>query len=157
MGSHKAPHHAHRRLPRSLVGLMGLYAVALVLVLLVFLGISTWLRNTDRENLVIPDEKAAAASLLATQFSGPRYFQVPSGDMRDATGVVVQATTEPHITTEVARGQVERIVKERDRTADQKARLNELIDRLTEQPSSRLVGAEHINLLRLNLALDALH
>jgi K+-transporting ATPase c subunit len=51
---------------------------------------------------------------------------------------------------------VESIVKARKLNADGEARVRQLIDRLAEQPSSRLVGEEHVNLLRLNLALDAL-
>jgi K+-transporting ATPase c subunit len=48
------------------------------------------------------------------------------------------------------------VVTERKLNTEQAAKVHMLIDRLTERPRSRMVGEDHINLLRLNLALDAL-
>lgn len=148
-GSHQPPR-------RSDLRLMLLYAGLMVCLFLVFAGTATVLRQANRVKLVIPDEKAAAASLLASQFTGPRYFQVPPGDLRNSDGVAVKNTAEPHITTEAAMSQAETIIKERQLDAAGAAKVRALIDRLSEQPTSRAVGAQHVNLLRLNLALDTL-
>jgi hypothetical protein len=135
---------------------MGLYAAAFAGLLLLFFGVSAWLQNLSTEKQVIPDEKAAAASLLAQQLSGPRYFRVPEGGLKDRGGVTVKTAVEPHISTVAARSQVEGIVHARELSAGQAAKVNALIDQLAEAPASRVVGEEHVNLLRLNLALDAL-
>ena len=124
--------------------------------LLFFWGLSAILRSVGQDALAIPDEKAAAAELLARQLSGPRYFQVPAGDLRDEGGVTVPNTIEPHIAAAVAKGQVERIARERNLDAEGTARVENLIKKLTETPSSRLIGEDHVNVLRLNLALDEL-
>ena len=136
---------------------MALYAIVALLLLAVFLGVSLALNRSHRNRLVIPDEVAAGAALLSQKFTGPRYFQVPPGEARDDAGVVAAAPPEPHITTTAARSQVDAIVKERNLSPEAAAKLNKLIDRLTDFPKSRLVGEEHLNVLRLNLALDELN
>lgn len=158
MSTHKAHRRSSRPVHSSHLRLMGMYAAIFAILLLLFWGIAALMRNLNRESLIIPDEKAVAANLLSKQLTGPRYFQIPDGDVRDSSGVTARstATAEPHITTEAARLQVDGIVKARYFNAEQAAKVQALIDRLKEPAGSRLVGAEHVNLLRLNLALDAL-
>ncbi len=156
MSDHRR-HRAHHPPPRrSDLRLMLLYVGLLVCLLLVFAGAAVTLRRVNRVELEIPDEKAAAASLLALQFVGPRYFQIPPGGLLDADGVSVLTTPEPHITLTSARSQAQGIVEERRLDARHAAKLRALLDRLAQEPSSRVVGERHVNLLRLNLALDAL-
>lgn len=129
---------------------------------LVLLGIAfggaRLLQYAQRGRLVIPDEKAAAAELLAQKLSGPRYFQAGSAasdeagkfsrpEMRDG---------EPFISVANAESQVEHIVAERRLDAERTAKVHKLILRLTEPSDSRIVGEPMINLLKLNLALDEL-
>lgn len=156
MNTPKEHHHAHHAHSRSPLRLMALYGIIGLFLLAVFLGVSLVVNRSHRNRLDIPDEKAAGATLLMEKFTGPRYFQMPPGDARDDAGVIVASPREPHITAAAARDQVERIANERGLTPDLTARVRELINRLTEQPKSRLVGEEHVNVLRLNLALDEL-
>lgn len=151
-----SPRAGKAKASQSAISIMVLYAGMLGAVLFFFWGLSTVLRSFSADTLVLPDEKVAAARLLAKQLSGPRYFEVPAGDMRDVDGVTVPSSPEPHITVVAARSQVERIAKERHLDAEGTARVESLIQSLTETPSSRLIGSDHINLLRLNLALDEL-
>src|SRR5262245_37082942 len=101
-------HQPKRRSQPSTTGLMALYAACTGLLLLFFFGVSAALRGLYERPLIIPDEKAVAARLLARQLTGPRYFEIPAGDMRDADGVVVPASTESHLTTQEAHKQVAR-------------------------------------------------
>jgi K+-transporting ATPase ATPase C chain len=60
---------------------------------------------------------------------------------------------DPHISPAAARYQVPRIAAVRGLPAD---RLDALIDRVTEPPQFGFLGEPHVNVLRLNLALDQL-
>ena len=59
---------------------------------------------------------------------------------------------DPHISPENASMQVGRVATERKITADQ---VKELITKYTDQPSLGFLGDPGVNVLRLNLALDA--
>jgi K+-transporting ATPase ATPase C chain len=60
---------------------------------------------------------------------------------------------DPHISVAAARYQVQRIARVRKLDAQ---RITALLDAATEQPTLRLLGEPGVNVLRLNLALDAL-
>jgi K+-transporting ATPase KdpC subunit len=59
---------------------------------------------------------------------------------------------DPHISPAYAQAQVVRIAKTRSASLDQ---VNQLVVRNTEQPNLGLLGEPRVNVLRLNLALDA--
>lgn len=61
---------------------------------------------------------------------------------------------DPHISPEAAYLQVDRIVKYRGYTPNQKKEVIRLIKNLTEEPQFHLLGQERINVFLLNLSLD---
>jgi K+-transporting ATPase ATPase C chain len=61
---------------------------------------------------------------------------------------------DPHISPEAALLQVDRIVKFRKFSAEQREKLLNLIKNLTEDPQFHLLGQERINVFLLNLSLD---
>lgn len=61
---------------------------------------------------------------------------------------------DPHISPEAARLQVNRIIKARNFSIDQKKNLQNIIEKLTERPQFQLLGQERINVFLLNLELD---
>jgi len=125
-----------------------LATVVTLLGLIVFiLCLGKVILSGQRDRLTIPDEKAVAAALLEKQLSGPGYFSPTTTEPNDPR--------EPKISVPDAKAQVARIVAERHLDAAHAAKLNDLIDRLAEPPKSRIFGDVTVNLLRLNLALDA--
>ena len=119
----------------------------------VFCIAAGWLIQRGRHDVIpIPDEKAAAAALLAQKLSGPRYFQLPAASGPNA----LAPGGEIRISAEQARAQIDRVARERNLSTEQAKTLADLIDRLVEPPTSRMVGDSTVNLLRLNLALDEL-
>ncbi len=130
--------------------------IGAVLLLALILGVPEMKERREADRLVIPDEKTVAVERLAEMLTGPRYFQVSPGEAMDAAGVLHASPPTTHISPVAARRQVDRIAKERDFTTETTAKIHKLIDRLTETPKSRAIGEDHINLLRLNLALDEL-
>jgi len=61
---------------------------------------------------------------------------------------------DPHISPRAALLQVERIVKARNLDSNQKQRLLELLNEMSEKPTFMVLGGERINVLLLNLKLD---
>ena len=126
--------------------------IDVVLGILFIVGTFFFLRQSARDSLVIPDEKAAAATLLDEKLSGPRYFHPSSAEGR----VSHFSGGELRISLEDVRSQVDRVVQERQFDAEQRMEIEKLIQRLAEPSASRIIGEPSVNLLRLNLALDEL-
>jgi len=110
----------------------------------VFLFFMVNQRNTGPE---IPDEKAAGVALLAEKLSGPGYFQSTAAPEKKSI----------HISRDDAIKQIARVLAERHWEASRAQELETLVERVTEPPPYRMLGEDHVNLVRLNLALDALH
>ncbi len=64
---------------------------------------------------------------------------------------------DPHISPKAALLQVERIVKARNFSDEQKQKLVKIITDQTEAPQFSFLGETRINVLKLNLALDSLN
>ena len=126
--------------------------IDVVLGILFIVGTFFFLRQSARDSLVIPDEKAAAATLLDEKLSGPRYFHPSSAAER----VSHFSGGELRISLEDVRSQMDRVVQERHFSAEQRVEIEKLIQRLAEPSASRIIGEPSVNLLRLNLALDEL-
>lgn len=136
--------------------LLTIIALGSVVMLAIILIITESQTLHDQNGLVIPDETAVAVERLAKSFTGPRYFQATAGERLDASGAPSSAPVVSHISATAARRQIDRIAAERQLSPAAKAQAEKLIGRLTESPRSRVIGEDHINLVRLNLALDEL-
>jgi potassium-transporting ATPase KdpC subunit len=93
-----------------------------------------------------PDPKQAIAGDL------PRLLQAgikPTADLVYTSG----SSLDPHITPEAARAQIQRIAQARKRPTDG---LDILIDKYTDDRALGIFGEPGVNVLKLNLALDAL-
>lgn len=124
------------------------YIAALALLLLIFALIARFAGSgRSREEIQTPDDVQAARELLAQKFTGPQYFQI--GEEKDQMPF-------PYISVIDARTQMDRIIKERKLTPDASIQIVKLIEELTVPESSRMVGVDRVNILRLNLALDQL-
>ncbi len=108
---------------------------------------SAW-RFTRTNEIPLPDEKAAAMTLLADKLSGPRYFSISLTGVRSSDG--------PWIGVAEAGLQEDRVIAERHWGKDQRAEVDQLLSRLAEPVPARMVGGYRIPLERLNLALDAI-
>jgi len=94
------------------------------------------------------EETAAAEALLAAKLSGPRYFKPK---------VALELEGSGHwIWIDDACSQVPRIVAERKLGPAGEQAVRQLIVKLSEPHPYRMVGGQRVNLLRLNLSLDAL-
>lgn len=70
--------------------------------------------------------------------------------MTSASGI------DPHISPQSARVQVARVMKARGLATSRRAEVEQIIDASTDQPLLGILGMEHVNVLRLNLAMDAM-
>ncbi|MBL7990222.1 MAG: potassium-transporting ATPase subunit KdpC [Candidatus Kapabacteria bacterium] len=77
--------------------------------------------------------------------------QAVPGEMAFASG----SGLDPHITPEAARLQVARVAKARAYNEVQTQALTQLVERAVESPQFGIFGQERINVLKLNVALDA--
>jgi len=94
------------------------------------------------------EETAAAEALLAAKLSGPQYFN---------PHVVIALEDNGHwIEVADAWSQVPRIVAARHLSPEAEHPLGRLLAKLSEPHPYRVVGGQRINLLRLNLSLDAM-
>jgi hypothetical protein len=93
-------------------------------------------------------EKAAAEALLAEKLSGPNYFNAPANTIPEDGQLWIDVTA--------AWPQVPRIAAARKLSPDDTRKVGELITKLSERHPYRVVGGERVNLLRLNLSLDAI-
>jgi len=123
-----------------------LTGIAAVLALLA-IGVGRFAWNHNERNLTIPDEKQAGLALLSQKLSGPGYFSDAKASHDDEGTWITPAD---------ARDQADRVIKERKFDETRCGKLKQLVIDLTEPPSSRIVGGDRINLVRLNLALDEL-
>jgi hypothetical protein len=98
-----------------------------------------------------PDEKTAILQALASKFAGPSYFQSEGADAS-----VTSPGNRVYISNSSAVGQMDRIVAQRHFTPEMAVKMKDLIARLTEPAPSRAMGEERVNLLMLNISLDAL-
>ena len=124
-----------------------LFAVVLGGLLMLFSFIANLDKQARRRGFKAPDDVQAARELLASKFSGPRYFQINT----QAAGVPY-----PCIPLDSARQQVAGIVTARQMPANAAAEIEKIIAKLTQPAASRVIGMDHVNVLQLNLALDEL-
>jgi K+-transporting ATPase ATPase C chain len=85
-----------------------------------------------------------------------RLLAVGASDANPVPADLIMASgsgLDPHITPEAARFQIPRVAKARPRSEEA---LQQLVKQVTEKPMVRLIGAKRVNVLELNLALDAL-
>lgn len=124
--------------------------VAVVTVLVILLALTamtcqSWYGVAER--VTIPDEKEAGLELLAGKLKGPGYFSADGAT--EESGVL-------WVTSDKIEAQVKRVIHEREFTSEETMKLNQVIKRLREPQPSRMTGGERVNLVRLNLALDAI-
>jgi K+-transporting ATPase c subunit len=123
-------------------------ATITILALLVAAFLYDRLRNTTP---TVPNETVEGLKLLSREFSAPGYFHLnPSVTNRPAH----DSHLDYYIEADIARQQINRVLKERNLEIDQAGDLEQLIDRIAEPSKSRAVGSTTVNVLRLNLALD---
>lgn len=94
------------------------------------------------------EENAAAESALDAKLSGPGYFRVTSAIQQEGGGLWIEVDD--------AMSQVHRIVVARKLGPDGSRKLEMLIEQTAEPHPYRVVGGKRIDLVRLNLSLDAL-
>jgi K+-transporting ATPase ATPase C chain len=99
---------------------------------------------------------------LKKQVTARRIFFAAENSITDLTVIpseMVFASAsglDPHISSQAALLQVERITKARNLDSNQKQKLGKIIIDLTEQPQFLVLGEKRINVLLLNLELDKL-
>jgi potassium-transporting ATPase KdpC subunit len=105
--------------------------------------------HLSQPEIVIPDEQIAGEKLLAEKFTGPRYFQPDPAETVSAS-----SPDRYYISVASARAQVVRIASERKLSDSTVKKLDDVIEKISEPPPSRVRGRDSVNTLRLNLALD---
>ncbi len=93
------------------------------------------------------DERAAD---LTQRFSPRAGVGLPS-DLLTTSG----SGLDPHISPEAARMQIGSVAKARGFDASKTKQLNELVEVMTESPQFGFLGDPRVNVLKLNLAVDA--
>ncbi len=121
----------------------------LVIVFLTPISLNIYDHLTRPRNS-LTTERDAILQLLTQKFTGPQYFQ---NDTSSSTQPL--SSDKVYISPASAKSQVNRIATERKLTPEASMRLNDIITRMTEPSPSRVVGEDRVNLLLLNLALDA--
>jgi hypothetical protein len=116
-------------------------------------SVGVWVGNNAPQEpgihpVSIQDERAVADLILARKLSGPRFFNAPANAKLEEDGLWIREFE--------ARSQLPRVVAARKLGPEGARALEQLIDALTEHHPSRMIGGTRINLLRLNLSLDAL-
>ena len=105
-------------------------------------------RRPAIEPVSATDEAAAAEALLAAKLCGPRYFNPQVVIALEDRGQWIEVFD--------AVSQVPSIAAERHLAPEAVLAVRQLIVELAEPHPYRMVGGQRINLLRLNLSLDAL-
>lgn len=102
-----------------------------------------------------------SSNLVATVQGRIASFQSANGlatnapvpaDMAFASG----SGLDPHISPEAAQLQINRVAAARKFSTEQKSKLSTLVEHSVEPPQWGFLGEPRVNLLKLNLALDAL-
>jgi K+-transporting ATPase ATPase C chain len=106
--------------------------------------------NLAQTNRAQHDAVATNAAVIQSSF--PDAAQVPA-DLAEASG----SGLDPHIAPESARLQVNAIVRNRQQAGQQitAEQVQELVDRYTDGRTFGILGQPRVNVLKLNIALDA--
>lgn len=110
-------------------------------------GLASGGSNTGPLNPALVD--SVKGRIQALRDADPTNTQAVPVDLVTASA----SGLDPHISVAAARYQVPRIARVRKLDAQ---RISAMLDAATEQPTLRLLGEPGVNVLRLNLALDAL-
>jgi potassium-transporting ATPase KdpC subunit len=88
---------------------------------------------------------------------------IANNEVKDTTAVPLEmifasgSGLDPHISLEAARMQVKRIATARNLSISQQQKVFDLINQYTENPQFGILGEEKINVLQLNIGLDAIN
>lgn len=88
---------------------------------------------------------------------------IANNEVKDTTSVPLEmifasgSGLDPHISVEAAHMQVNRIAKVRNFSSSQEQKVLDLINQYTEKRQFGLLGEEKINVLQLNIELDAIN
>lgn len=104
-----------------------------------------------------PTDKRMADSAMARRNQFAQSNNIPSGTVVPKEMLFASASgVDPHISPEAAALQVDRIAKARGFDGPKTSAVHELVLRSSEQAQFALFGNPRINVLKLNLALDAM-
>ena len=100
---------------------------------------------------------------LATLVDERKSNFIANNEVKDTTAVPPEmifasgSGLDPHISPEAARMQVKRIAKVRNFNSLQEQKVFDLINQYTEKRQFGILGEERINVLQLNIELDAIN